>query len=392
MGVTIKSKHVVTPAEPTWNGILPLSELDQVGELGNSSVLYFYDRPHGVKWDDPSKNMIIETLKDSLSRALVPFYPLAGRLSWIEGNRLQLDCNAKGGELIEADSTKKLSEFGNFVDSSISMFQDLISHIDYTNTPIEELPLLSVQVTRFACGGICLGMQTSHVITDGRCAFHFYKEWARLAQGDQIESLKKVANHEMLSSRPYSRFEVLTAHAWRCMTRARALAADRISPLYFIADGRSRLNPPLPSSYFGNAVIPVIACSCAGELLSRPLSYACSKVREAVELLSSDYIKGTIESLSKVETLSDLQYMDDRGKMIGNSKSLPEQNMWVTTWLNVLPQGLDFGWGHEVYAGPPTGVCGYRNTMILPHYRNDAAIKLAIWLKRNDKPLKFFDF
>ncbi|XP_074304062.1 spermidine hydroxycinnamoyl transferase-like [Silene latifolia] len=451
MGVTLKATHVVLPAEPTREGILPLSDLDQVGVISHTSVLYFYDRPSHEDWVDPLKNKVINTLKDSLSRVLVPFYPLAGRLSWIEGSRLELDCKAMGAELIEAESTDNISDFGDFVESSTSMFRDLIPHIDYANSPIQQLPLLCVQATAFGCGGICVAIHFSHVLMDGRSLFHFIKEWGRFARGeplevapymdrlalkykpakvdplvsfsqvvddgdddddalnektqrlsptfvlltgDRIEILKKVANRDHVAEthcRKYSRFEVITAHLWRCMTLARELDPHQMMTLYVIADARSRLDPPLPSSYFGNAIIPVTARSRAGELLSMPLSYACSKVREAVEQMSSEYIKGTIESLGKEENLSKLQYMEDRGDLVGNSaQSSPD--MWVTSSLNLLAQGLDFGWGKEVYAGPPTGLSDYRNTLVLPHYRWDGSVKLATWLQANDNSSKFIDF
>ncbi|XP_074276668.1 spermidine hydroxycinnamoyl transferase-like [Silene latifolia] len=454
MGVTLKSRHVVVPAEATWQGILPLSELDQVGVIGHTSVLYFYDRPTNQDWVDPSHNKVISTLKDSLSRVLVPFYPLAGRLSWIEGSRLQLHCSALGSELIEADSTNKISDFGNFVDSSKSMFKDLLPHIDNEHSPIEDLPLLCVQVTQFACGGICLGFQFSHVLMDGRSVFHFIKEWARLARGesleiapfldrlplkhttattvdhqvdagnlpfaqmadtssgddaqeetveprlptlvlmtaDQIESLKKVANQGYIAekvSRPYSRFEVIAAYVWRCMTAVRELEAGQITALYVIAEGRSRLNPPLPASYFGNVIVPMKACSEAGELISKPLSYACSKVRQAVQQLTNEYIRDTIEFFGKEQSLSNHQFLEDRGDMIGTAQS--SSDMWVTCSLNLLAQGLDFGWGNEIYAGPPTGFTDDRNFLILPHFRHDGSVKLAVGSRHQDKFLQFFN-
>ncbi|KAG7960593.1 hypothetical protein I3843_10G132100 [Carya illinoinensis] len=50
------------------------------------------------------KTVTTETLKDYLSCVLVPYYPLTGQLHWIHGGYLDLHCNAKGVQLLEAYS------------------------------------------------------------------------------------------------------------------------------------------------------------------------------------------------------------------------------------------------------------------------------------------------
>ena len=93
-------------------------------------------------------------MKTSLSHTLVHFYPLAGQLHGIEGGRLELDCNAMGVQLLEAYSEAILDDLGDFAPTDT--VQDLVPKIDYT-TPIEEWPLFLVQLTRFGCGGLCIG-------------------------------------------------------------------------------------------------------------------------------------------------------------------------------------------------------------------------------------------
>lgn len=87
------------PAKPTWTGRVSLSEWDQIGTITHVPTVYFY-KP-SPKWLSQS-NAVINNLKDSLSHALVPFYPLAGRLHWIGRGRLELECNAMGVTLTEA--------------------------------------------------------------------------------------------------------------------------------------------------------------------------------------------------------------------------------------------------------------------------------------------------
>lgn len=62
---------------------------------------------------------------------------------------------------------------------------------------------------------------------------------------DTIERLKDVANKNN-SGRPYSRFEVISAHIWRCMSKARNLNNQDITSLIVCVDSRGRMHPPLP--------------------------------------------------------------------------------------------------------------------------------------------------
>lgn len=180
MLVSVKGTYTVRPAEPTWTGCMPLTEWDQIGTITHVPTIYYY-RPSG-EWLIPSAT-ITKTLVDSLSRVLIHFYPIAGRLQWIGGSRLQLHCNSKGVQFIEAESESKLDDLGDF--SLTPEVEHLIPAVDYS-TPITELPLLLVQLTRFSCGGISLSLMISHAVVDGQSALHFISEWARIARGDTV--------------------------------------------------------------------------------------------------------------------------------------------------------------------------------------------------------------
>lgn len=163
MKVSLKSHWVVKPAEPTWNGTVSLSEFDQTFAVTHVPTIYYYKFCQDFVTRD-----IIKTLKTSLSKALVHFYPLAGRLRWIDGSRLELDCDASGAVLTEAESDAKLDDLGD----QFSLSPDHISlfpHIDYT-IPISEIPLLFVKLTKFKCGAIALSFAISHAVVDGQGA------------------------------------------------------------------------------------------------------------------------------------------------------------------------------------------------------------------------------
>ena len=253
-----------------------LSDLDQVVRLFHTQTIYVYNAKH---------NALVEHIRNSLSKILCYYYPVAGRLRKLEeGGRLELNCNAKGAVLIEAKSTKTVHDYGDFMGDSA---KDLVPKVDYTNTPIEELPLLVVQVTSFlGDDAFSIGVALSHTFSDGVASIQFINSWAKLARGDTLEShempfldrtvlkftdlpspprfkhqefkplplilgrsdttveknkrvnaislkltaeqvgkLKNKANADgsTKGSKPYSRFEAIGAQVWRCASKARGL-------------------------------------------------------------------------------------------------------------------------------------------------------------------------
>lgn len=425
---------MIKPTEPTWKGVLPLSEWDIVGTITHIPTIYFY-QPSNEWLNQPQT--ITNTLKGSLSKALVPFYPLAGRLQWLEGGRLQLICNSEGVKFIEAESQFKLQEFGDFTPSPL--YNYLIPSVDYSLS-INEIPPLLVQLTRFSCGAICLSLNISHAVVDGQSALHFISEWSRLARGEpieivpflnrtllkagelpigipclnhsefnhpplllgqsdnieerkkkttiallklkknQVEKLKDVANKGISSSnmKPYTRYESIAGHVWICASKARKHKNEQPTALGICIDARNRLQPPLPKGYFGNASLDVIATSNAGDLVTKPLSYATSKIREAIMKVTNEYVWSAIEYLKKQPDLKRFQDLhalgSDQGPFYGNP------NIGIVSWLTLPMYGLDFGWGKEIYMGPGTHDFD-GDSLILQSTSGDGSLIVALCLQ-----------
>lgn len=110
------------------------------------------------------------------------------------------------------------------------------------------------------------------------------------------------------------------------------------------------MNPPLPQGYFGNATLDVIAMTQAGELMNKPLGYASSRIRVAIDKVTDTYVKSTIEFLENQQDLTRFQDLHalrpTEGPLYGNP------NLGVVSWLTLPIYGLDFGWGKEVFMGP----------------------------------------
>ncbi|XP_030967791.1 spermidine hydroxycinnamoyl transferase-like [Quercus lobata] len=406
---SIRSISVVVPSEPTPSGLLRLPETDQVAHWTHTPLIYIYR----AKSNNTTIPFSFEAMKNSLSRALIHFYPLAGRLHWIEGGRLELDCNAMGVQLLEACSEAELDELGDFAPTDA--VRDLVPKVDYT-TPIEEWPLFLVQVTRFGCGGLCVGVAISHTMVDGRSATHFINSWAKLSRGydledvdmpfldrtvlrssepvriprfdhieyttkppvligrtdaneerkketsatllkltrEQVEVLKKRANQDVIgvTIRPYSRYEAIAGHMWRCACKVRAVDShnSQSTRARLTVDIRNRLKPSLPERYFGNAISATVTPICLYEdLLSRPLSYSAGKLREAIERMDDEYIRSALDFISSQKDVSGLRsnfHIQGYGPFLGNP------NIFLGSWIGLPIYDADFGWGKPIYVGP----------------------------------------
>ncbi|KAF8405940.1 hypothetical protein HHK36_008018 [Tetracentron sinense] len=435
--VILKGSYTVKPAEATPNNRLRLSEFDQPKPFTHAPTVYFY-RPIGN-----SVASAMDTMRDSLSRALVHFYSLAGRLYSIGGGRFELECNAMGALLFEAESEAKIDDLGDF--RPTPEIRELIPHVDYS-TPTHELPLLVVQLTRFRCGGVSIGMGISHIIVDGQSALHFFSEWARIARGekldttpfldrtvfldqnppgaprfdheefstpplllgradekeqrkmettvamlkltkDQIEKLKKEAN-EGHCGRPYSRYEAVAGHMWRCACKARGHEGHQITKIRVAVDCRNRLQPPLPKGYFGNAALPTTPTSRAGDLVSKPLGYASSRIREAVEKMTEEYVRSALDFLRGQPDMSKLRTFHTLGCTQGAFFGNP--NMEITSWMGLPIYGADFGWGKEFHMGP--GSLGFDGKSFIlhdPHVDGSFIVPLRLQVDFMDAFKKF---
>ncbi|MCD9641502.1 hypothetical protein HAX54_027714 [Datura stramonium] len=447
MKVSLKNHWVVKPAEPTWNGTVSLSEFDQTFTLTHVPTIYYYKfSTDFVKSTDD----IIKTLKTSLSKALVYFYPLAGRLRWISGSRLELKCDASGVVLTKAESDAKLDDLDDLLISPD--YNSLFPHVDYT-IPIDELPLLFVQLTEFQCGAIALSFAISHAVVDGQSALYFFSQWARIARGEslifdpfhdrkvlragepatasptfehlqfnpapvlidkpvienkkknetrgsmlkltkvQVEKLREKANQgrnlEDSKERSYTRYEIVTAHIWRCACKARDHKFEQPTNLSICVDIRKKMRPPLPKFYFGNAIVDVIATGVSGDIASSQLEYVARKVRVAIEMVTNDYANSTINFLKSQEDLS--KYQDIHSFKRKEDPSYGNPNLGVISWISLPLLGLDFGWGKEIHMSP--GIHEYDgDCVVLPGNEEDGSLTVAIVLQNAhmDAFKKFF--
>ncbi|MBA0564724.1 hypothetical protein Golob_009640 [Gossypium lobatum] len=95
MDVTVEGPSMIRPAKDTPKERQWISNLDMVMATYHVPLLFFY-KPNGS-----SDFFKPQVLKEALSKTLVPFYPMAGRLGLDENGRLEILCNAEGNWKLE---------------------------------------------------------------------------------------------------------------------------------------------------------------------------------------------------------------------------------------------------------------------------------------------------
>ena len=303
----------------------------------------------------------------------------------------------------------------------------LIPTVDYSGG-ISSFPLLLVQITYLQCGGVALGLRLDHRVADGLSTFHFINTWSDMARGldcaipptmdrrilrardpprplldhnhhieypprnqheinteattvsifrftrEQINVLKAMSTttkeEDDDDMNKYTSFEVFAGHVWRCACKARELANDQETTLFIPVNGRSRLQPPLPPGYFGNVIFRAAATALAGDLISKPISYAASCIHNTVVRMDDDYLRSALDYLELQQPHQDLSSLAR-----GTHVRCP--NLGITSWFTLPIYDADFGWGRPIFMGR-AGIPSEGKAYMIPSATNDGSLSLCI--------------
>ncbi|KAM6602398.1 hypothetical protein CsatA_022007 [Cannabis sativa] len=429
-----KERSMVKPSEKTPHRRLWLSMLDLMENPIHNPVVYFFRSSNNNNNNNKNNFFDANILKQSLSRVLVPFYPIAGRFGVDHSGRTEIDCNEEGVLFVTAETTAVIDDFGDFAPTPI--LRSLTPTVDYS-LGISSYPFLLVQVTYFKCGGVSVGIAIHHFIVDGISAFHFIESWSRIARGleitippfldrtllkpdhdqnpildqsckpadhnnnnldgqqqnintsknnetkvaifninkEQLNTLKAKAKEDNNNNKNFSSFESLASHIWRCICQAREQSDDEESTLYFPVNGRfsNRLTPQLPLGYFGNVIFAATPMIKVGDLKTKSLSYVVSYVHRELEKMDNDYLRSNIECLE----LQQANVSSIRRKT--NTYVCP--NLGITSWVRLINYDeVDFGWGRAIYIGPG-GFMYEGKSYVIPCPNNDGSLLVGIALQ-----------
>ncbi|MCO5600198.1 hypothetical protein L7F22_054307 [Adiantum nelumboides] len=198
--------ELICPIEeetPCKGEVMFLSNLDQV-VLYPIETVYFYPLHNNVP---TSTEVVPHKLKEALRRLLVPYDFMAGRLHLNRHLfRLELLCNNAGVLFAAAYADVNLADVGDVTFPNPG-FASLVLQVRHA-TSLAQLPLTTVQVTRFKCGGFTIGFSSNHVLVDGIAAGEFLANYASMVRGEGMRLLPKV-DRTMLKARspPIVEFE-----------------------------------------------------------------------------------------------------------------------------------------------------------------------------------------
>ncbi|ONK77370.1 uncharacterized protein A4U43_C02F5820 [Asparagus officinalis] len=386
---------LVSPVHPTPTEVVFLSNIDQTVAFPVETI-FFYEAPHG---DATITSDITERVRRSVSDVLlIHYYFMAGRLNLnVKTKRLELVCNNAGVLYVGAKSNLSLKELGNLSLPNPS-FQHLILRTDSFKS-LADTPIFTIQVTKFRCGGFSIGFVTNHSVLDGRSAAEMMQNLASVCKGEGMKTynfnldrscikardppqikfihaeyskpaestitsftspnqpspppslLTLSKNHDFRlfpfssmmidrlkenASMKCSSFEAIVAHIWRARTKAIFDDSNEISSVLFAVDIRSKMQPPLPNGYMGNAVISASASARVFDIDNKPFSFCVEKVREGIERVTDEYVRSVIDWLEVHKGVP----------------STANGSFYVSAWWKLPFHELDFGYGKPSYGGP----------------------------------------
>ncbi|KAH0705125.1 hypothetical protein KY290_009820 [Solanum tuberosum] len=382
------NKHISQNIEMTpWDLQFLLVETIQKGLL--------FKKPTPQQQNNLVKSLnslsLVDHLKASLSRTLDFFPPLAGRYSTTKNpndntiTSFSIACNNSGAEFTHAiapELTVKEILESCYVPTIVHSFFPLNK---VRNVQCVTKPLLGVQVTELV-DGYFIGCTMSHSLGDGTCLWHFLNSWSEITRGFELISrfptferwfpqnvnppiyfplelddekfnecmempivkervfhlskenvckLKAKANYEM-DTKSISSLQAFLAHLWRSVTRCNRVNANEEVTLNIVIGTRTRLNPPLPEEYWGNAAIFKPIKVKAGELLENRLGYAALLINKVV---ASQNYEEVIDSYKR--WVEKPVIVDKKSLFVANRLSISSSPKFSV-------YSCDFGWGKPV--------------------------------------------
>ncbi|KAL5723627.1 hypothetical protein ACHQM5_007003 [Ranunculus cassubicifolius] len=386
-----RKPELIRPIKPTPYEFKNLSDIDdQQGLRFHIPGLLIFKKNEVMKAEDP-----VTVIREAISKALVSYYPLAGRLREGPNRKLMVECTGEGVMFTEASAGVSLEELGEPLQPPFPSLENLLYDVPGSSGVLDS-PLLLIQVTRLTCGGFIFASRLNHAVSDAAGLVQFMKAIGEIARGAIHLSVEPVWNRELLSARDppcvtclhhkcdqmpdpkgvampqtdemldrcfffgpqevfalrksipshlskSTWFEIITACIWRCRAVALNLDPNDEMRLLCAISGRGKVNPKLPAGYYGNTFVFSIAVSTAGKLCQNPLEYALQLVKKAKDEVTEEYIR----------SYTDLMVIKGRPHVAAVPGTYLVSDVSRLGFIDV-----DFGWGKPVYGGPAKGDVG----------------------------------
>uniref|UniRef100_A0ACD5TY58 Uncharacterized protein n=1 Tax=Avena sativa TaxID=4498 RepID=A0ACD5TY58_AVESA len=372
--VTRTSMSLVPPSSPTVlaGETLPLSALDRVPGLRHLVLsLHVFDGADG-------KGSPASVVREALGKALVDYYPFAGRFVVAEedtAGEVRVACTGEGAWFVEAAAACSLAEVKH-LDHPMAIPKEELLPEPAPGVPPLDMPIM-VQVTEFTCGGFVVGLISVHTIADGLGAGQFINAVADYARGLSKPHVSPVWARDLVPDPPRmpapppklelldlrgltvdfspdhiaktkaeffactgqrcSAFDVCVAKTWQSRTRALRLAggafADDDSPVHvcFFANTRHLMLPSAGAGFYGNCFYPVTVTCGSGEVVD-----VVRAVRNAKAKLAGDVARWAVGGFA--QDPYELRFTYD--------------SLFVSDWTRLGFLEADYGWGPPAHVVP----------------------------------------
>ncbi|KAL5541068.1 hypothetical protein UlMin_042641 [Ulmus minor] len=391
-GVKRSEPEVIVPAKPTPQELKPVSDIDDSdGFRFQIPIIFFYNNTPSTS-SLLGKHDPIKVIREALARALVYYYPLAGRLKEGFNRKLTVDCNGQGVLFVAAEADISLQQLGETIQPPCPFLDEFLCNVPGSDG-IVGCPLILIQVTRLACGGFVLALRLNHTMCDGFGLVQFLNAVGEIAKGTMAPSVQPVWQRHLFNARnppqitrthheyddsqlthsnsldpatlvqksfffgpkhiralrkqlpqnhTCTQFELVTACLWRCRTLALRLNPKETVLVSCIVSTRGKNHYPtlhIPLGYYGNTAAYPAAVSNAELLSQKPLEYAVELVKKAKDQMKEE---------EYIRSIADMMVL--RGRPMYKI----EGNFIVADTTKAGFGDVDLGWGLPVCAGPAT--------------------------------------